>query len=708
MMRLQPVTQRRMIRTISRLPTGRTAVGRRRCCAWRSSDSGARVALSSSFGAEDMVLIDMLMEVDPKARIVTLDTGRLPQETYNVMDATRERYGATIEVFFPQAEAVQSMVAEHGVNLFYHSVDNRKLCCGVRKMEPLRRALSGLDAWMTGLRREQSVTRTEVHKVEWDEANQLVKVNPLADWTLDDVWTYIREHNVPYNALHDRGYPSIGCAPCTRAVQPGERRARGTLVVGASRDEGVRPARRRPRARTEPSSRNGPVSDFREARRAAGPAGRAPARSASPKSAGCWPRGGRDGRGAEATPAIREVGALTAQLPGISAQFDPSDLDGVALVVAAVPRRRRARDLSGSAARAASSCNSVDDPDNCDFYYPAVVNRGDLQIAISTAGHSPALAQRLRHRARAAVRARVRRTGFSSWARRGASCSRRTWIRRRGSSGCTRWRAQASRSLGRVWPALRGGTVYLVGAGPGDPELLTLKALRILGQADVVLHDDLLTPEILELIPPTARVECVGKRHGERQMTQAGDQPPAVRIRRGRADGRPAEGRRRRDLRPRQRRDGRAASGRHSVLDRAGRDRRERRRGGGRRVADRSTARIGAGVSDGAALQRQSAAELEGHRRARGHGRHLYARRTRGRSGAPADRRRARRRHPVLRRGERLAARRAGHRNDARRSCRSCRSCRRPPLLLIGVVPAGTPRLRPHGNAGKHCRSLVM
>jgi phosphoadenosine phosphosulfate reductase len=188
---------------------------------------GRKVALSSSFGAEDMVLIDMLMKVDPRARIVTLDTGRLPQETYNVMDAVRERYGAAIEIFFPQAEAVQAMVAEHGLNLFYHSVENRKLCCGVRKMEPLRRALAGLDAWMTGLRREQSVTRTDVHAVEWDESNKLVKVNPLADWTRDDVWRYIREHNVPYNALHDRGYPSIGCLPCTRAVQPGEHERAG-------------------------------------------------------------------------------------------------------------------------------------------------------------------------------------------------------------------------------------------------------------------------------------------------------------------------------------------------------------------------------------------------------------------------------------------------------------------------------------------------
>jgi phosphoadenosine phosphosulfate reductase len=188
---------------------------------------GPKVALSSSFGAEDMVLIDMLMKVDPKARIVTLDTGRLPQETYNVIDATRERYGATIEVFFPQADAVEAMVAEHGVNLFYHSIENRKLCCGVRKMEPLRRALAGLDAWMTGLRRDQSVTRTDVYKIEWDASNTLVKVNPIADWTHDNVWKYIRENNVPYNALHDRGYPSIGCGPCTRAVLAGEHERAG-------------------------------------------------------------------------------------------------------------------------------------------------------------------------------------------------------------------------------------------------------------------------------------------------------------------------------------------------------------------------------------------------------------------------------------------------------------------------------------------------
>ena len=188
---------------------------------------GQKVALLSSFGAEDMVLIDLLMKIDPRARIMTLDTGRLPQETYNVIDATRQKYGVAVEVFFPQADAVEAMVTERGPNLFYHSIENRKLCCGVRKMEPLGRALAGLDAWITGLRREQSVTRTAVPKVEWDEGNGLVKVNPLVEWSREDVWSYIREHNVPYNALHDRGYPSIGCGPCTRAVQPGEHERAG-------------------------------------------------------------------------------------------------------------------------------------------------------------------------------------------------------------------------------------------------------------------------------------------------------------------------------------------------------------------------------------------------------------------------------------------------------------------------------------------------
>ncbi len=191
--------------------------------AWALEEFHPRIALAASFGAEDVVVIDMLMKLDLEPRVFTLDTGRLPHETYTLIEAIRQRYGLTIEVYFPQAEALEAMVREHGVNLFYRSVENRKLCCAVRKVEPLGRALAGLDAWITGLRRDQAVTRTQIRKVEVDfERGGIIKVNPLTDWTWDQLWAYIRANNVPYSALHDLGYPSIGCAPCTRAVKPGE------------------------------------------------------------------------------------------------------------------------------------------------------------------------------------------------------------------------------------------------------------------------------------------------------------------------------------------------------------------------------------------------------------------------------------------------------------------------------------------------------
>jgi phosphoadenosine phosphosulfate reductase len=182
------------------------------------------VALACSFQAEESVLIDMMSRLrGADFRIFTLDTGRLNQETYDCMDAIRARYGISVEVYFPDALKVQDMVRSRGLNLFYNSVEERKLCCAVRKVEPLNRALKGLAAWMTGLRREQALTRTEVGKVELDaDHDNILKINPLVDWSYDDVWNYIRENNVPFNRLHKQGYPSIGCAPCTRAVQAGE------------------------------------------------------------------------------------------------------------------------------------------------------------------------------------------------------------------------------------------------------------------------------------------------------------------------------------------------------------------------------------------------------------------------------------------------------------------------------------------------------
>jgi phosphoadenosine phosphosulfate reductase len=201
-----------------------------------------RLAIASSFGPEDIVLIDLLAAIESRPRVFTLDTGRLPQETYDLMDQVRRRFGIDIEVYFPDADRVESMVRAKGLNLFYESVDNRTECCHVRKVEPLGRALATLDGWVTGLRREQSATRAAVAKLEPDPARPGVwKIAPLADWTGEQVWSHIRERDLPYNALHDRGYPSIGCAPCTRAVQPGEdeRAGRWWWEQAAERECGI-------------------------------------------------------------------------------------------------------------------------------------------------------------------------------------------------------------------------------------------------------------------------------------------------------------------------------------------------------------------------------------------------------------------------------------------------------------------------------------
>lgn len=179
-------------------------------------------AFSTSFGAEDMVVLDLIRRHALPVGIFTLDTGRLPEETYALMQEVEERYGRCVATFFPDAQAVQRLVAANGINGFYESVDNRKACCAVRKLEPLGRALAGKRAWVTGLRAEQSITRADLAKRETDRERGLEKFNPLADWSESDVWAYIRANDVPYNALHDRSYPSIGCAPCTRAIAPGE------------------------------------------------------------------------------------------------------------------------------------------------------------------------------------------------------------------------------------------------------------------------------------------------------------------------------------------------------------------------------------------------------------------------------------------------------------------------------------------------------
>ncbi|MFB3812502.1 MAG: phosphoadenylyl-sulfate reductase [Terriglobales bacterium] len=181
-----------------------------------------RIALASSFGAEDQVLTHMLARTDRLARIFTLDTGRLFQETYDTMQQSIERYGIRYEVYAPEPEDIARLVSTDGPNLFYASIEKRKACCEVRKLRPLRKVLGTVDAWICGLRRDQGVTRNRLDLVSWDAEFGIHKICPLFDWSEQQVWNYIHEHNVPYNALHDRGFRSIGCAPCTRAVEPGE------------------------------------------------------------------------------------------------------------------------------------------------------------------------------------------------------------------------------------------------------------------------------------------------------------------------------------------------------------------------------------------------------------------------------------------------------------------------------------------------------
>jgi phosphoadenosine phosphosulfate reductase len=182
----------------------------------------AAPAFASSFGAEDMLLLDLIADTRLPIAVFTLDTGRLPEETHALIERARQRYGVAIDAYVPDTAALEALQREHGPNPFYQSIELRQRCCAVRKTAPLARALAGRDAWITGLRRAQSVTRAEVAIEGWDTVHELPKYSPLADWTDDDVWGYLRAFDVPVNALHARGYPSIGCAPCTRAIEPGE------------------------------------------------------------------------------------------------------------------------------------------------------------------------------------------------------------------------------------------------------------------------------------------------------------------------------------------------------------------------------------------------------------------------------------------------------------------------------------------------------
>lgn len=186
------------------------------------NEYGNRIALASSLSVEDQMLTDLIVNIKKDARIFTIDTGRLFPETYSLIDRTNKKYNIKMEVYFPNNESVEKYVKTNGINAFYDSIEKRKSCCNVRKIQALLRALSTLDAWICGLRQEQSITRSSINVVEWDEANNLIKINPLAHLSEEQVWKYIKENKVPFNSLHNNGFPSIGCQPCTRAVKEGE------------------------------------------------------------------------------------------------------------------------------------------------------------------------------------------------------------------------------------------------------------------------------------------------------------------------------------------------------------------------------------------------------------------------------------------------------------------------------------------------------
>lgn len=182
----------------------------------------SQVAFSTSFGHEDQVISDVIFKNHLSVRVFTLDTGRMFEETYQTQYETIGKYKQVIEVYHPENQAVEKLLTEKGPYSFYDSVENRKECCHIRKIVPLKRALQGVKIWITGLRGGQSENRQQMHALEWDEGNQLIKYNPLIDWTLEEVETYIDQNRVPYNKLYNKGFKSIGCAPCTRAIEPGE------------------------------------------------------------------------------------------------------------------------------------------------------------------------------------------------------------------------------------------------------------------------------------------------------------------------------------------------------------------------------------------------------------------------------------------------------------------------------------------------------
>jgi len=207
---------------IAQLRENLTGLNAQQIIQFLTEQTQLKVVFSTSFGIEDQVITHLLSEAQSDTSIFTLDTGRLFPETYYVWNRTLEKYKLPIKAFYPNTIEVEKMVTTKGPSSFYESVENRKECCSIRKIEPLKRAIDGFDVWITGIRAEQSANREDMSFIEWDESNHIIKIHPLFQWTLNDVESFLKSHHIPYNPLHDKGFPSIGCQPCTRAIGPEE------------------------------------------------------------------------------------------------------------------------------------------------------------------------------------------------------------------------------------------------------------------------------------------------------------------------------------------------------------------------------------------------------------------------------------------------------------------------------------------------------
>ena len=549
------------------------------------------MAISAAGGVDGMALIDMAWRINPEIRVFTLDTGRLPPETYTLFEEVREHYGIAVEFEYPDRDAVTQLVSTEGPNLMYRSVDLRVACCEIRKVEPLKRKLATLDAWVAGLRREQWKTRKNIAKVEVDrDHGGIVKLNPMADWKLDEVWDYVRKNEVPYHELFDHGYTSIGCAPCTRPILPGESERAGRWWWEEETDKecglhcsvGLLGSKSDSERAGESASddRGGVVAMpfgypvFLElAGRHAVVIGETAVREGKVEGLLAADVGSVTVVAERPAARLESLAALDPRVTVERRAWRPADLDGAFVCVASSDDPAERAAVAREARDRGVLVNVMDDIPNCDWAAPSIVRRGELVLAISTGGASPALAKKLRLQLSADVR-----RGMGRGARRPARRARRRRCRssptsanaRRG--GPPRWTPTEAAALVRAGPGRRAaGTAGPPAAGgrpdrradghrlpgrrrPGRPRGSSRSAApRCSGAPTSSSTTGSRLRRCSIWRRPSAERIYVGKEPGRPAMPQARDRRAAGRTRARRSDRRAAEGRRPVRVRPRRR-----------------------------------------------------------------------------------------------------------------------------------------------------------